>query len=89
MASAIAFLAPDSKKDELALLLQDHLPIFSRYLLVAPEPLGQYLKRSSGLPFEFVSPLAAGGDIEIAARVLNGQICRFQMGLRSPSCFPE
>lgn len=74
MAPAIAFLAPDSQKDELALLIQQHLPIFSRYALVAPEPLGQYLKRITGLPFDFVAATSLGGDLEIAARVIQGQI---------------
>jgi len=74
MSPAIAFLAPDSQKDELALLVQDHLPVFSRYLLVAPEPLGQYLQRVTGLSFEFVPAMPLGGDLEIVARVLNEQI---------------
>ncbi len=74
MAPAIAFLAPDSQKDELALLIQQHLPVFSRYALIAPEPLSQYLKRVTGLPFDSVSALSLGGDLEIAAQVVREQI---------------
>lgn len=74
MAPAIAFLAPDSQKDELALLIQQHLPVFSRYILIAPEPLGQYLNRITGLPFNFVSATSWGGDLEIAVRVIQDQV---------------
>lgn len=74
MAPTIAFLTPDSQKDELALLIQQHLPVFSRYALVAPEPLSQYLKNITGLPFDAVSAISVGGDLEIAARVVQEQI---------------
>lgn len=74
MAPAIAFLTPDSQKDELALLIQQHLPVFSRYTLIAPEPLSQYLQRITGLSFNSVSATFLGGDLEIAARVIQDQI---------------
>lgn len=88
MAPTIAFLAPDSQKDELALLIQQHLPVFSRYALLAPEPLGQYLKRITGLPFDLVSATALGGDLEIATRVIQHQIiavfCPLDFSLPAP-----
>ncbi|MGQ9871821.1 diacylglycerol kinase family protein [Leptodesmis sp.] len=74
MAPTIAFLAPDSQKDELVLLIQQHLPVFSRYQLIAPDPLAQYLRRITGLPFDAISAISLGGDLEVAARVIQAQI---------------
>jgi YegS/Rv2252/BmrU family lipid kinase len=74
MANTIALIAHEQQGDELAVLMRQHSPVFSRYELIAPEPLNNYLQRVTGLPIAGVQPNHLGGDIQIAAQVVAGEV---------------
>lgn len=92
MTSTIALLAHDNHKDGLVVLVQQHLPVFARYRLVTTEALGQYLRNVTGLAVETVVDTALGGDIQMAARIVTGEVaavfCLVDFTL-SPSAGPD
>lgn len=74
MANTIALIAHDSQKESLIQFVKQYEPVFRRYRLIATEQTGQIVRQSTGLSIEVLMPGAKGGDIQIAAEVVAGQV---------------
>lgn len=84
----VALIADDPCKDSLTALVHQFTTVFSRYQLIATAHTGGWVQQATGLPVTCLLPRALGGDVEIAARVCNGQIgaviCLVDATLTSP-----
>ncbi len=74
MARTIALIAHDNKKDDLVDFAIRHQPLLARYRLVATETTGKRIQESSKLNIECVAPGSLGGDAQIAAKVVAGEV---------------
>ncbi len=74
MARTIALIAHDRQKDELVNFTNRHAPLLSRYRLIATETTGQRIQAATNLNIELLSAGSKGGDIQIAAKVVAGEI---------------
>lgn len=74
MPTTLAFIAHDSQKDALIDFVNEYSSLLSRYQIIATETTGNSLNQSTPLTVEPLLPGAAGGDIQIAARVAENQI---------------
>ncbi len=74
MAATIAFIAHDSKKDELMAFAKTHRALLSRYHLIATENTGIRLQQATGLEIERLLAGPQGGDLQIAAKVATGEV---------------
>ncbi|MGB0562783.1 MAG: YegS/Rv2252/BmrU family lipid kinase [Spirulinaceae cyanobacterium] len=70
----IAATADDAHKGELVTLLQDYPAIADRYQFLATQRTGERLQQSCGVTVTTVQPNARGGMVELAARVVAGEI---------------
>ena len=74
MPTTLALIAHDSQKDALVAFAQEHEALLSRYQLIATATTGSYLNQNTALAVERLLPGELGGDIQIAARVAEGQV---------------
>lgn len=74
MARTIALIAHDRQKDELVDFTNRHAPLLSRYRLIATETTGQRIQAATNLNIELLSAGSKGGDTQIAAKVVAGEI---------------
>ncbi|MEL6910400.1 MAG: methylglyoxal synthase [Cyanobacteria bacterium J06598_4] len=74
MARTIALIAHDAKKDEMVSFAMRHEPLLSRYRLVATAGTGKRIKDATKLKIETVASGSLGGDAQIAAQVVAGEI---------------
>ena len=74
MARTIALIAHDQKKDEMVEFASRHAPLLSRYHLIATETTGQRIQNATSLQIERVESGSLGGDAQIAAKVVAGEI---------------
>ena len=74
MARTIALIAHDAKKDDMVDFAQAHQPLLSRYNLVATGTTGQRIKEATNLKVETTASGPLGGDAQIAAKVVQGEI---------------
>jgi len=74
MVSTLALIAHDAKKDALVELVQRHRPVLSRFRLIATGTTGQRIQQATGLPIEPMASGAMGGDVQIAAEVVTGDV---------------
>ncbi|MEO1619397.1 MAG: methylglyoxal synthase [Cyanobacteria bacterium J06632_3] len=74
MPTTIALTAHDSQKDELVEFVRTHAAMLSRYEAIATEKTGIALRQRTELIVETLLPGAMGGDVQIAARVAEGQV---------------
>jgi diacylglycerol kinase (ATP) len=74
MPTTLALIAHDSHKDDLVSFVSEYATVLSRYQLVATETTGARLIQGTALRVTQLLPGAMGGDIQIAARVAEGQI---------------
>lgn len=74
MPTTLALMASDGQKERLLSFVQDYAEMLSRYELVATEETGSFLMQQAGLTVETVLSAELGGDVQIAARVVEGQI---------------
>ena len=74
MARTIALIAHDAKKDEMVSFAVRHEPLLSRYRLMATEATGKRIQDSTKLKVEAVALGSLGGDAQIAAKVVAGEI---------------
>ncbi|MGB3495131.1 MAG: methylglyoxal synthase [Elainellaceae cyanobacterium] len=74
MANTIALIAHDSQKEKLLAFVQRYVPVFSRYRLIATEQTGQIVRQATGFDIEVLMTGAKGGDIQIAAEVVSGNV---------------
>ncbi|MGB5714997.1 MAG: methylglyoxal synthase, partial [Waterburya sp.] len=74
MARTIALIAHDDKKDDMVDFAIRHQPLLSRYRLIATESTGKRIQESSNLKVELMALGSLGGDAQIAAKVVAGEV---------------
>lgn len=74
MATTIALIAHDSKKDDIVNFAKQHVPLLSRYQLIATKTTGERIQNEAGLNVELMLSGPLGGDAQIAARVASGEV---------------
>jgi methylglyoxal synthase len=70
----VALVAHDAKKDDLLRLIAANLPLFAWFHLVATGTTGTMLGTELGLPIERVASGPEGGDLQIGARIAQGEV---------------
>lgn len=70
MACTIALIAHDRQKDEMVSFVNRHLPVLSRYRLIATGTTGQRIQAASDLEIKILESGMLGGDAQIAAEVV-------------------
>ena len=71
---AVALIAHDKKKLDLALFAKDHAAILSRFPLLATSTTGRLLEQKAGLTLEKVQSGPKGGDMQVGARIAEGKV---------------
>ncbi len=74
MPKAVALIAHDKKKTDLAFFASDHAPILSQFPLVATSTTGSVLQAKARLTVERLLSGPDGGDLQIGARIAEGNI---------------
>jgi len=74
MPISIALIAHDTQKVDMVALAQKYQAILCRYNSIATANTGKQIQEATGLHVELVRSQRDGGDIEIAARVVAGEI---------------
>jgi diacylglycerol kinase (ATP) len=74
MPTQIALIAHDSKKDDMVAFGERFQGLLSRYHLIATGTTGQRLQQQTGLTVECLLSGPLGGDTQIAARVVGGEV---------------
>jgi len=70
----IALIAHDAKKDEMLRLCRSHRGLLERFRFIATEATGRLLARELLVEVECVSAGPEGGDIQIGARIVEGEV---------------
>jgi methylglyoxal synthase len=74
MASTIALIAHDGKKDDIVRFATAQREALHRFQLIATGTTGERIMRATGLPVERMLSGPLGGDAQIASRVAEGQV---------------
>ncbi|MDJ0590186.1 MAG: methylglyoxal synthase [Pleurocapsa sp. MO_226.B13] len=74
MARTIALIAHDNKKDDIVDFALRHQPLLSRYHLIATGTTGKLIQEATNLKIERMASGPLGGDAQIAARVVEGEV---------------
>ena len=74
MARTIALIAHDRQKDDLVDFALRHQPLLARYQLIATAKTGKRIIEATSLKVELLAAGSLGGDLEIAARVVAGEV---------------
>ncbi len=74
MARTIALIAHDDKKDDMVNFATRHQPMLSRYNIVATGTTGKLIQEATNLEIERMASGPLGGDAQIAAKVVAGEI---------------
>lgn len=74
MARTIALIAHNAKKDEIVDFALRHQPLLSRYCLIATGNTGKRIQDATKLKIETMALGSLGGDVQIAAKVVAGEI---------------
>ncbi len=74
MPACIALIAHDTKKSDIVALTKKYRPILSHYHLIATDTTGQRIQEATGLKVERLAPGSQGGDLQIAARIVSGEV---------------
>ncbi|CAN1212312.1 Methylglyoxal synthase [Tumidithrix helvetica PCC 7403] len=70
----LALIAHDRKKDSIVQFVKEHQDVFARFHLIATGTTGQRIQDATDLPVECVLSGPLGGDAQIAAQVVTGNI---------------
>jgi methylglyoxal synthase len=70
----IALIAHDRKKDDMVVLAREFAPFLSRCELVATGTTGGRLQLEAGLTVECLLSGPLGGDLQIGARLAQGEV---------------
>ncbi|GIV00410.1 MAG: methylglyoxal synthase [Actinomycetota bacterium] len=70
----LALIAHDGKKDDLLRFAREHLALLRRLRLVATATTGSMLAAELGLEIERVASGPQGGDLQIGARIVSGDV---------------
>jgi methylglyoxal synthase len=74
MPASIALIAHDNKKNDIVALAKKHRSVLSRYHLIATENTGQRIQEATGLSVECMASEENCGDLQVAARIVSGEI---------------
>jgi len=74
MTGTIALIAHDAKKPDMVAFAEFHRSSLHVRKLIATESTGRLLERRVGLRIERVLSGVEGGDVQIAARVVQGEV---------------
>lgn len=74
MATTIALIAHDGKKDEIVRFAKEHRELLGRVHLIATGTTGTRIAESAGLAVERMRSGPYGGDAQIAARIAEGEV---------------
>ena len=74
MPTCIALIAHDRKKDSMVAFAHRHDALLSKYHLIATGTTGQNVLQATGLEVECLASGPLGGDTQIAARVVTGDV---------------
>lgn len=74
MPTEIALIAHDSRKVDMVGFVKRHHDLFSRYDLIATGTTGQRIQEGTGLTVTRMASGPLGGDTQIAARVVTGDV---------------
>lgn len=74
MDKAVALIAHDELKDDLADFVRAHLDVFRRYPLIATRTTGTVLGEELGLEVERVQSGPLGGDLQVGARIAEDRV---------------
>ncbi|MEO1131772.1 MAG: methylglyoxal synthase, partial [Cyanobacteria bacterium J06639_1] len=72
--ACIALIADDSHKDDIVAFAEKYRSILSRYHPIATANTGQQIEAATGLKVECLASGARGGELQIAARVVSGEV---------------
>lgn len=73
-AKAVALIAHDEKKDDLATFVRDHVEVLRTFPLIATGTTGRVLAEQTGLEIERVRSGPQGGDLQVGARIAEERI---------------
>lgn len=71
---AVALIAHDRKKLDLAMFARDHAEVLRRFQLVATGTTGTVLREKTGLEVELLLSGPDGGDLQVGAMVAQGLV---------------
>jgi methylglyoxal synthase len=71
---AVALIAHDKKKLDMATFAKDHADILSRFPLIATYTTGSVLEDKAKLEVEKLKSGPQGGDLQVGARIADGQV---------------
>lgn len=71
---SLALIAHDGKKADLIAFAEQHLPLLQRFHLVATGTTGKLLQDRLNVDVERCHSGPLGGDVQIAARIVEGQM---------------
>lgn len=71
---ALALIAHDGKKDDMLRFAREHVDVLRRLRLFATATTGSLLAAELGLEVERVASGPQGGDLEIGARIVEGDV---------------
>lgn len=74
MTNTIALIAHDRKKDDIVAFTQEYKSILLKYQLIATGTTGVRIQEGSGLSVTCMLSGPLGGDAQIAAQVLTGEV---------------
>ncbi|MEM1256149.1 MAG: methylglyoxal synthase [Cyanobacteria bacterium P01_H01_bin.21] len=74
MPDCLALIAHDTKKNEMVTLATNYRHVLARYHLIATETTGQLIETVTELPVERLAAGSQGGELQIAARVVAGDV---------------
>lgn len=74
MPKAVALIAHDKKKTDLAFFARDHAEVLAKFPLVATSTTGSVLREKARLNVESVRSGPEGGDLQIGGQIAEGKI---------------
>ncbi len=71
---AVALIAHDKKKLDLAIFAKDHAAVLRRFPLIATSTTGGVLQSKAGLEVERLRSGPEGGDLQVGARIAEDRV---------------
>lgn len=71
---AVALIAHDKKKLDLAIFAREHAAILRRFPLIATSTTGSVLESKAGLTLERLLSGPQGGDLQVGARIAENRV---------------
>lgn len=71
---AVALIAHDKKKLDLAIFAREHVDVLRRFPLIATNTTGSVLESKAGLSVERLRSGPEGGDLQVGARIAEDRV---------------